>query len=158
MRPLLVLALGSLLLLPAAPFAAGGSASGAAYGVNGGCVDAGGWDVWYWFTGGGAVTVGLTWSRLPVLGADYDLQVYRGDALDDGVLTPDEMIGASEHHGAGPAQESVSFASLPGGTYFVAVVPYQAEGEGYDITAPGSFQYATVGPTPGVEVFEPCVI
>lgn len=141
-----------------APAIGAGTVNGNAVGVNAGCADAGLWDVWWWDTSGGSLAIDLTWARLPVAAADYDLQVYRGDALDDGVLTTSEMIASSEHHGAGPAQESISFSALPAGTYVVAVVPYQAEGETYALTAPGSFQYATVGPTPGVELFEPCLI
>lgn len=153
MRTLALLAL--VAMLP--PLVGAQTVSGNAVGVNGGCVDVGLWDVYWWSTGGGALSLDLTWARLPVLGADYDLMLYRGNALDDGVLTQDELIASAEHHGSGPAHEQLAFASLPGGLYVVAVVPYQAEGETYSLTAPGQLQHATYGPTPGVEAYSPCL-
>jgi hypothetical protein len=140
MRLLLALALLTLL----APLGAAESQQGATLGVDLGYVAPGVWDVWH-VELAGLFTVTLTWEAPPVFFSDYDLRLYQPGALDDRLLTDDELLAESSQHPLMHHSESIT-GSLGPGVYLAAVVPYQTQMEIYTLTGPGAVQYAAAAP------------
>lgn len=137
-------------LLALAPLAAADSRTGSTYGMNGGLVQAGVWDVYTFDKVGGTstATIRLTWDASLFPGADYDLRLYRPGALADGVLRDDELVTAAETRSFSTREEVIT-RTLADGKYVVAVVPFQAQGERFTLSAdPGWLNVA--GRAPGV--------
>lgn len=146
-RVLLALLVAALAL---APLAAGTTATGSTYGVNGGYAYAGVWIVYEFDKVGGTspAVFDLTWEKSLFPGADYDLRLYRPGSLDDGVLRNSELLNASETRSFATRHESLARV-LPEGKYVVAVVPFQTQGERFTLSAePGWLNLA--GRAPGV--------
>jgi hypothetical protein len=132
-----------LVALLAVPLAAADTEQGATVGVNLGFVAPGLWDVFQLDTSGTGVS--LAWAASLFPGADYDLRVYRGDALQDGALTPNEEVASSLTRTFAPHTEQVGVGA---GRFLVAVCPFQAQGETYTLSAPSGelrFAAAAVG-------------
>jgi len=81
------------------------------------------------------VTTSVTLSWLGALPADYDLEVYVGDALDDGALTGDELVAASAHHAG--SSEAATVTVPANGQLVALVIPWSAHGETYTLAASG---------------------
>lgn len=133
-----------------APHALADTRTGGAYGMNGGAASVGVWDVYFFDKVGGTstATLALNWTNGLFPGADYDLRLYRPGALDDGVLRDNELITASEQRSFTVRSESITRV-LAEGKYVVAIVPFQAQGERFTLSAdPGWLNVA--GRAPGV--------
>lgn len=148
--PLLLL----LALAPPLPAAGAGSGSEGGVGMNLGYVDVGLWDLWYFDKVDGAswATFHLTWEG-SLLGADYDLRLYPPGSLDDGALD-EPALAWSEARAFSPRSEGFSL-SLPEGKYVLAVVPYQAQGERYVVTADPGWLTDIDPPAAGVQLLCP---
>jgi hypothetical protein len=150
MRVLVILAL--LALLPFAPALADTVTSGSE-GVNGGYVDAGAWKLYEVWTGGGHLVLTLDWQKgLVPFGADYDLRLYPPGSLDDGVLN-ENPVAVSEQRSFTAGHEGIDVI-VPAGSYVLAVVPWQAQGETYTLRANGAITVIEP-PAPGVEFTYP---
>lgn len=142
-RPIFILLLLSLTLaLPTVP---ADTEQGATVGLNLGFIAPGLWDAYWLDHAGGGAALTLSWTNLPFPPADYDLHLYRGDALNDGVLLPGELIAQSSTRTFNAHAESLG-VGLPGGRYVVAVVPFQTQAELYTLSAAGSLSFAAIAP------------
>lgn len=138
-------ALAFLLLIPLmVPAVAADSEQGATVGVNLGYIAPGLWDAyWYQHPGGGA-SFSLSWAPSMFPGADYDLHLYVPTALNDGYLSPTELIIKSNQRTFAPHVEGFSLG-LAAARYVVAVVPFQTQAETYTVsTAGGDLAFAAV--------------
>ena len=141
-----LLAVGALLVLTLPVAVAGPSEQGATVGLNLGVTSVGVWDAWQFDHVGGTATLGLSWAPSLFPGADYDLHLYTGDALDDNALTQDELIAKSQTRTFAAHVESI-VRTLPAGRYYVAVMPWQTQAETYTLTAnAGHLNYAAAAP------------
>lgn len=145
------LAFLALLMVPALA-QANGAGSGTV-GVNAGYAEAGLWDVYTFDHLGGTAVVTLDWEAgVFPCGASYDLVLYPPGSFDDRRLT-EQPIAVAEARGCGNTHQGIAMA-LPSAKYVVAVVPHQAEGEGYWLEAdPGWVNY--VATAAGTEVTYP---
>jgi hypothetical protein len=136
------LALALVLVAAALPVAGADSESQRAVGMNLGYVQPGTWCVYYYTTAGPS-TLSLTWQQGMFPFADYDLRLYRPNALQDGALEQHELIAESSQHPYAHHSEHLAVDLAPG-TYTVAVAPFQAQGETFTLVAsPGDLQLAT---------------
>lgn len=131
-----------LVSLLTVPVVAADSEQGATVGLNLGTESRGLWDVFWLQHGGGGAGISLSWAASLFPGADYDLHLYRGDALDDGQLLPSELIAKSQTRTFATHTEALGLG-LNAGLYLVAVVPWQTQGETYTLQAAGNLEYAT---------------
>lgn len=140
MRTLLL----ALTLVALAPLAVADEERGGTVGLNLGYIAPGLWDAyWYQHPGGGA-GLSLSWAPSLFPGADYDLHLYRPDALNDGYLSQSELLAKSNQRTFAAHVESLGL-SLSAARYVVAVVPFQTQGEIYTLqSAGGDLQFAAV--------------
>lgn len=133
----------ALILVPllTIPTAWADTEQGATVGLNLGYESRGLWDVFWLEHPGGGAGLSLSWAPSLFPGADYDLHLYRGDALDDNELLPDELIAKSQTRTFAPHAESIN-VGLPTGLYLVAVVPWQTQAEVYTLGAAGNLEFA----------------
>lgn len=133
-----------LALVALAPLAVADEEQGSTYGANLGYVAPGLWDTYWLSTPGGVVSAALSWAETGVFPfADYDLHLYAPGAFDDGFLEPSELVAESSQHPYAHHDEALTYAAPSGGLYVVAVVPFQAQGETYTLSAsPGDLQEA----------------
>lgn len=143
-RPVTVLVLLACAATPAV--LAADSEKGATVGLDLGDQSVGLWDVFQYDHPGGVAGLGLSWAPSLFPGADYDLHLYPSSALDDRVLLSEETIAASAQRTFEPHAEGLSL-TLPAGRYYVAVMPWQTQGEIYTLTAAtGVLEFATTAP------------
>lgn len=155
--PLLV-RMRAVFLVPLAllvPFAAADSEMGASFGLDLGNSSPGAWDVWQFDVGSGGVTLSLSWTpaQTPIPYADYNLFLYPPGSFNDFTLANNDRIAAA-WHGQGFQPETIS-VPLAAGRYYVAVAPWQTQGEVYTLTSStGSLNFAATAV--GVQSCSPC--
>lgn len=117
------------------PLAAADTETGRTFGADLGNLSPGVWDVFQFDVPGGPTVLTLTWAAPPPLipYSDYNLFLYGQGALDDGSLSNSERI-AQSWNGEGYQPEQVD-APLAAGRYWVAVAPWQTQGETYTLTS-----------------------
>jgi len=145
--------LAVLLLL--VPLAAADSETGRTVGLDLGNSSVGSWDVYQFGISGGTTVLSLTWagSQFPIPFADYNLFLYPPGSFDDNSLANNERL-AESWHGGGFQPESINRV-LPAGTYWVAVAPWQTQGETYTLWSnTGSLTLAARAQ--GVQSCSPC--
>jgi|SRR5581483_7591657 len=153
MRRLCALA---LLLVALSPLAGATDVAGSSYGVNGGYVDVGLWRLYEIDHPGGVLDLQLSWSLgLFPCGAKYDLYLYPPGSLDDGVLN-ERPLAISEDHACNHHFQEL-LLSEPAARYVIAVVPWQAEGEVYQLHASAGNFYVVSPPAPGTIITCPIV-
>lgn len=117
---------------------------GATVGANLGYESRGLWDAFWFQHPGGATAVTLSWEESLFPGADYDLHLYVGTALDDNYFDPTELVTKSSQRTFAAHVEEVRFLTLPPGLYIAVVMPWQTQLEEYTLVSQtGDLQYAT---------------
>lgn len=143
-RPVTILVVLACAIAPSV--LAAESEQGATVGLNLGYQSVGLWDVYEYDHPGGTTGLGLSWAASLFPGADYDLHLYPYAALDDLVLLSEEMLADSSQRTFAPHVESIAYPA-PAGRYYVAVMPWQTQGEVYTLTAAsGVLRFATTAP------------
>lgn len=143
-RPLVLLLLAVLLL----PAAGAQPVEGRGYGVDAFYASAGLWHAYGAQHGGGLLTLDLTWGAF-LLATDYDMTLYRPDALNDGVLTQDEAIARAWTYSRSPREEQIA-VTVPPGEYIVTVEPIQSDGQTYRLDSNAALRSLAL--TPGVKI------
>lgn len=128
----------AVLLVLLLPCVAADTAHDGTVGLNLGVVAPGLWNAWAFETGaGGSFSISLTWAETGVFPfADYDLRLYEPGALDDQQFEQSEQVAESSAHPYAHHSEAMNVALAPG-RYWIAVVPFQAQGEQYTLTTSG---------------------
>lgn len=137
------------------PLAAADTESGRQFGVDLGDSSFGVWEIFQFDAPGGTTVLHLTWADppTPIPFADYNLFLYGPGAFDDNTLADNERI-AQSWKGGGARPELIN-VPLAAGRYWVAVAPWQTQGETYTLTSnAGTLSFAATAQ--GFQSCSPC--